>query len=695
MSALSRIRQNIGLIAIVIFIALAAFILTDFIRGITTIVQGVPEAGTVAGSTISNDEYQEQVSLYNQNSGGGDLAYCNLRNQVWTNLVREKVFQQELDKVGLQVTGEELYQMFAGETVSPLVRQLLGIQPGQEVTQVQMRRFLDQLTNESPEQLAQLEEIAARERGIERYNSMLAASYLGSDASARRENRRNNRSVNLSFLAIKYNTISDSAVSVSDGELREYLRENEEEFQQEEQSLVRFARFELTPTRRDSMKVYQGMASRRENFGATLNDSTFTIGRTRTPYRGVYRLPFALPEGIRDSVLAGEEKQVFGPVEENGYYKLYKLVSKTDTSTVSAKVRHILVTYDGDSTKALGEARQALSSARGDFAAAAAEFSDDPGTKASGGQLGWYRIGQFGPDFDEAVENASIGSVVGPVEGPGGYHVIKVEAKNSEAFALAQIEEEVIYTKETRDSVYGVANNFAAYLQNSQDINQTASELGFPAFQSAPLTKDACSVGGGLNGGRELVVWAVSADVGDVAKRIFTVGDNYVVAQLVSRTEEGVQPLEDVREIVAGRVRNEKKADLIRERLASYAGQDLNAMQTGYGEGAFVNSAQNISFSSPTIPNVGADPMVIGKAIALSQGETSDIIEGRDGIYVMQVTGVTEAEELDEASLEIQRNQAAQQGRFSLQSAINNALIEMSNIDDNRIAIERRQYNVN
>ena len=70
MSALSRIRQNIGLIAIVIFIALAAFILTDFIRGITTIVQGVPEAGTVAGSTISNDEYQEQVSLYNQNSGG-------------------------------------------------------------------------------------------------------------------------------------------------------------------------------------------------------------------------------------------------------------------------------------------------------------------------------------------------------------------------------------------------------------------------------------------------------------------------------------------------------------------------------------------------------------------------------------------------------------------------------------------------
>ncbi|MEM9987102.1 MAG: peptidylprolyl isomerase, partial [Bacteroidota bacterium] len=237
--------------------------------------------------------------------------------------------------------------------------------------------------------------------------------------------------------------------------------------------------------------------------------------------------------------------------------------------------------------------------------------------------------------------------------------------------------------------------NFAAYLQNSQDINETASELGFPAFQSAPLNKEACSVGGGLNGGRELVVWAVSAEVGDVAKRIFTVGDNYVVAQVVSRTEEGVQPLEDVRDIVAGRVRNQKKAEMIRERLSAYAGQDLNAMQTGYGEGAFVNSAQNISFSSPTIPNVGADPIVIGKAIALSQGETSGIIEGQDGMYVVQVTGVTEAEELDEASLGIQRDQAAQQGRFSLQSAINNALIEMSTIDDNRIAIERRQYNVN
>lgn len=696
MSALSRIRQNIGLIAIVIFIALAAFILTDFIRGITTIVSGVPEAGTVAGAEVSNQEYQEQVSLYSQNSGATDeLQQCNLRTQVWNNLVREKLYQMQMEGIGLQITGEELYQMFAGKEISPIVRSYMGIPPGQQVTQTQMKRVLENLQQTQPEQLAQLEQLVAQERGIQRFNNMVAASYIGSSAEASRQNRQNSRSVNLSFFGVRYSNIPDSLVNVTDAELRDYLRDHAEQYEEPEQTTLRFVRFPLLPTKVDSQKVYNSMLARRENFGATSNDTTFTRGRTRTPFQGRQALAAGLPAPVRDSIIDGEVGQVFGPVQEQGYYKLYKLVSVEDTSAVSAKVNHILITYDNDSAAALSKAREALSAARGDFAAAAAEYSNDPGTKNNGGEIGWYRKGQFGAEFDEAVADASVGSVIGPIEGRGGYHVVEVVAKDSRAYAVANIEEEIIYTKTTRDSVYGVANNFAANLISSEDLNRTASELGFPALQSNPLTQSDCNVGGGLQGGRELIVWAVSSEVGEVTDRIFTVGDNYVVAQVVDRVEEGLPELEQVRERVRGKVVNEKKAEFIRSQLASLMGQDFNAIRSNFGYGSFVNTAENVTFATPSIPNIGNEPKVVGTALSLGQGETSGLIEGNNGMYIVQVTGVTEASDLDETSLAMQRQQASQRGRLSLQNALSRALTQMKEVEDNRIEAERRRYEIN
>jgi peptidyl-prolyl cis-trans isomerase D len=696
MSTLSRIRQNIGLIAIVIFIALAAFILTDFFRGITTVLQGVPEAGLVAGEEVGDREYQEQVSLYMQNAGGNydDLQSCQLRNQVWDQVVREKLYAQELEKVGLQVTAEELYQMFAGEEVSPLVRSLLGIQPGQEVTQTQMKRFLEQLQQTQPEQLAQLEEVVARERGIERYNRMIAASYLGSTASARRQHRDRSRSVNLSFLSVPYTSIPDSAYPVSDAELIDYMEEHEEQYTQDEQTIVRFVRFRLQPTRSDSMQVYNNVLRQKQTFASISNDSVYTIGKTRQPFRGTYRLPSALPVAVRDSIVEGEVGTVFGPMREADYFKLYKLVDAQDTSATSVKVNHILITYDNDSAAALSEAREALSAARSDFTQAAADYSDDPGTKNQGGAIGWYRPGQFGEGFDQAVESASVGSIIGPIEGRGGYHVVEIVDKDDRAYAVAQVEEQVIYSKQTRDSVYGVANNFAANLQSSGDISQTASKLGFPAFQSNRLTKSDCSIGGGINGGREMVVWAVNADIGATGKGIFVVGDNYVVAQVTERIDEGLQPLDEVRDKVRTELLNQKKAAEIKAKLEGLTGQDLNAMRDAYGTGATVKSANNISFSSSSIPGLGTDRLAVGKALSLEQGETSGPVVGENAVFILQVTDVNEAPELDEATLAQNAQQRAQQQRMTLQNTVSQALREMSEVQDNRIEAERRRYNV-
>jgi len=699
MSALSRIRQNIGLIAIVIFIALAAFILTDFFRGISALVQGIPEAGTVAGQSIDDREYQEQASLFLQNAGGGqdDLQACQARTQAWNYLVQTKVLEEEYEDVGLEITGDELYDMFAGEEISPIVRQYL-LAPGQAYDQNQVRRLLQQI-QDNPEQEAQLrnlEDFAATQRAQERYLNMVAAGYLGSKASARRQALNAAKQVSFSYLAVNLNTIPDSTISVSDAQLRDYMEDHEDQYSQDASSVIRFARFALTPTRSDSNKYRELLVRRMENFTNVANDSTYTAGKTRTPYRGQNYLALsALPTEIRDSVFVREAKELVGPVQIGEYYKLFKVVGVEEAEESESSLKHILVTYKGDSTAALSRAREAYNKIRGgeSFAAVAAEYSEDFRTKENGGVLGWTRSGQFGDDAQEAIDRTSVGSTVGPVAGPGGYHVFQVTDRTSNTYDLADIEEQISYSKATRDSVYGVANSFTAKVLGTGDINSVAAENpAINAFESQALTDQTCDILS-LNGGREVVVWALAADEGEVSRKVFTVNDAFVVAQVIRKNEEGFQPLDLVREQVTRAYRKEQKGKQIQDKLAGLSGQDLNSMVSGYGPGAVINTAQNINFDTPSVPGIGNDRLVIGTALGLAQGETSKPIVGANGVYVIQVTAVTEPTEPAEGTILANQTNLASQGKLSLRGKIIQALVEIANVEDNRVEAEQLRYN--
>jgi hypothetical protein len=66
-----------------------------------------------------------------------------------------------------------------------------------------------------------------------------------------------------------------------------------------------------------------------------------------------------------------------------------------------------------------------------DFATVAKEYSDDPGSAAEGGELGWFAAGQMVPAFDQAAFTLPIGTISDPVKTDFGYHIIQVEEKDA------------------------------------------------------------------------------------------------------------------------------------------------------------------------------------------------------------------------------------------------------------------------
>ncbi len=132
------------------------------------------------------------------------------------------------------------------------------------------------------------------------------------------------------------------------------------------------------------------------------------------------------------------KKEVIGKIDVSAedidaYYKTHQEEFRTPEMV---KARHILVKVDKtapeEAKKAAKEkAEGLLKRLKGgeDFAKIAAEFSDDPGSKAKGGDLGFFAKGRMVPEFEKAAFSLKPGELSDVVETPFGFHIIKVDEK--------------------------------------------------------------------------------------------------------------------------------------------------------------------------------------------------------------------------------------------------------------------------
>jgi peptidyl-prolyl cis-trans isomerase SurA len=113
------------------------------------------------------------------------------------------------------------------------------------------------------------------------------------------------------------------------------------------------------------------------------------------------------------------------------------------------KVRHILVKPSEILTEAQAGALVADLKARAeageDFTALAREYSEDIGSAAEGGDLGWTSPGQMVPEFENTMASTEIGTISNPVQSQFGWHILEVldrrEKDVTEDMRRAQVRE--------------------------------------------------------------------------------------------------------------------------------------------------------------------------------------------------------------------------------------------------------------
>ncbi len=239
--------------------------------------------------------------------------------------------------------------------------------------------------------------------------------------------------------------------------------------------------------------------------------------------------------------------------------------------------RHILIRVEPGAGAAVDaaartEAEQLLKQIRGGsvFADVARKSSQDPGSAAEGGDLGFFGRGVMDKAFEDAAFALKVGEVSEPVRSAFGYHLIRLEAvRGGSTKSFAEVREQIlaeIRSERAEQQFYDQAERLAALTYEHPDTLEEASrELGLPIVQSEPITRRG---GSGLLANPKLVSAAFSEDVlarNNNSEAIDVGRNQLVVLRVTQHQPEMRRPLEAVRADIVSRIRRDKAAAAARE----------------------------------------------------------------------------------------------------------------------------------
>lgn len=698
MALIGTLRNKMGAwVVVFVFVAIAAFTLSDLL-GNNSVLLGDNNVGEIAGSTISLKEYQDAIQeretnyrlMFNRAPSERETPL--LQEQAWELLVAKYAIESQYEKLGIKVTGEEVWDMIQGKNVdeslrsTPIFLNELGQFDRNKV--VQYLQFINQQPVGSEDRFrweSYQQNLAPARIRIKYENLLVKTSYVTA-AEAEQEYHLQNDVAEVKYLYVPFFAISDSLAKVSDSDLQNYYNKHKERYRTEHMADISYVSFPVVPSSYDSADIKKELQTLAEEFKTATDDSLFATSNSDNPNAFARYTPTTLPTFVNPDSL--QQGKIFGPFVDGSSFKVVKVSSAGKDTIYTARARHILIKWTSDSivTKAVAreKANTILKELRNgaDFATKAREASEDPGSASRGGDLGWFSTGQMVKPFQDAVFGATKpGLINNVVESQYGYHIIDVtNVKDNTAYKIGVIEREITASDASINDALRKAESFQSGLSGIDAFRKRAEENSLNVMDA-----DNIGVGdrrvGVLGDARQIVQWVFrDASVGSVSE-VFDLRDQFVVAVMTGEIKKGYKSLDIVKDEITPLVKNEVKGKTIIERLAGLQGS-LDEIAKSFGNDANVYTNNELKMSSSSLPGIGFDPVALGTAFSLENGKRSKPFAGENGVIIFEMVNKTAAPAI--ADYNLYKAQLQQSATNRTTYSIADAIKESSNIEDER-----------
>jgi len=700
MAILGKIRQRSIFLILVIGMALFAFVISGVFDGSASNTGPTDPIALINDEEVELDFFRQMVEQTERSYSYSTLQSVNL---VWNQALRNTVFDQQFEKLGIDAGRDQLEQIISSDDNlinNPNFQNEAGFFDFGIFTD-----YISQLKSSNPTayenwKLQEQSIIGIAKQRI--YLDLIMASAGMTEAEAKANYHLENDNVTIQYVQIPFDVIPDSLVEVTDAEIKKYIQEHKEEFKREETRNIQYVAFDESPTEDDLATIrlrLDGLKSQRiayndvskltdtlEGFKETRNVADFVDQYSEVSFDSVYKPRGEYNNEYADILFGLDQGEVFGPYRDGNTFKISRLLDRKKNASIRAS--HILISYEGatranpEITRSKEEAKKEANRvyrlarrASSDFEALAFEYSDGP-TKTRGGDLGFFQEGEMATEFFNFVNTNKVNRV-GLVETEFGFHIIKVTDKDDLAL-IADVVAQAVPSDDTSNEIFRMATQFEMDSNEQKDFLGIAEKGNYqvrPVKQIAVLEENLP----GLPRQRNIVRWAFEKDtkVGDIRRFSLTQG-GYAVVQLTAKVKEGIASVEEVGAEVRKILVENKKAALIKKRYA-----DKTTLESlAEAEDLTIETASAVNQKNPTIVGAGNEPKVVGTAFAMNEGELSDLVQGDKGVYKIllnQKSVVEDLEDYSEYSKQIQENAS-----ITLMENIFAALESVADIEDNR-----------
>ena len=666
MAALGKIRSKGGILVGAIGLALFAFLAGDAARSCDGIKgEARQQIGEILGKKISVqdyqkliDEYQSAIKFTMQRDNLTDQELKQVEDQVWQQLVSNRVIEADAEKVGLTVTEKEI-QNVLNEGTNPMLVQtpFVNQQTGRFDVNA-LKQFFDSYNKAKAAKSPQVEQMQAIydywlfvEKNLraqllgQKYQALLASCVLSNKAEAKMAFKDNNEESQIQLASLAYSTVKDADVKVTDDDLKAKYAELKPAFRQNVETRdIKFVDFQIKASAADRSQVVKEMNDFQKQL-ASAADPAAVVSKSGSeiPYLGLpvsnkaYQQYPDIASKI-DSLSVGTT----GVVEnaQDNTLNIIRVLSKAQLAD-SIQFRQInIAAATPDEARAKADSIQKALAGGADFDALAKRYGQT-------GEKVWFTgqqyemapsMSQDNRKFINALLNGEVNATQNLALTQGN---IILQVLDKKAFTTkttaAVIKKVVDFSKATRSNAYNKFSEFVAKSSTVADLEKNAPKSGYQV-QSLNDISTAEHYVGGIPGTRDALKWLFEAKQGEVSP-LYECGNNdhLLVIALTAVHPQGYRSWDDaqVKEILKREVIKDKKAEKLMAKL-----KGVNSIAAAQAKGAKVSSVNQITFAAPAFVQAtgSVEPALSGAVAGTAAGKFSKApVKGNAGVYVFQV----------------------------------------------------------
>ena len=593
MTMLDRMRRHKGWLKwslALVVLTFVVFYIPDFL----TTTTGASPNETIAdveGEPITvgsfTRRYNAQVQAY-RNAYGGQM-----NDQLLKQLgIDRQILQQLIDEEAMVAESRKQGITVSDVEIRERILALPGFQESGKFVGEQRYRQILQIQN-PPLTTTEFENSLRRALMIEKLRTALTGWMSVNDTDVVAEFRKRNEKVKLDVVPVTAEAFK-SQVTVTDAELVPFFEKAKDKYRIGEKRKIKYAQVNVEQVR-----------------------GTITV-----------------PEAEIAAFYQQNLSQYQTPAQVRASHILFKLEGK-DEKVVQALAEDVL---------------KKAKAPNADFAALAKQYSEDDTNNQNGGDLDYFGRGRMVAEFEQAAFGMKAGEISNLVKTAFGFHIIKVVDNQPDqtrpiAEVHAELEDQLKWQKAQAEAER-IAKSLEATTKTPADLDKVAKERNLAVVETGLVASDEPIQGVGAQPEISGRVFGMKEGEVTPAMRVAT---GWVFATVTGRQDSYVPQLAEVKAKVADDVRQEKAAEMAKQRATAIATDLKNAKDFAAAvkrAGLEVKTTELVARGT-AIPDLGISEAVDAAAFALPQGGVSDAITTPTGTAVIRVVekvGVTDAE---------------------------------------------------